>query len=105
MPAQIKAKANTSAQRFGGPHRQMVTVDGKFATGAILSFAHKRARREFDAHVRLADAAGKKNPFTYAQLFKLALSEAWGWAHAIAGGGQGEAPARSVAMFVEQKAA
>ena len=100
MPAhQTAAKANTSTIRFGGSYRQLVTLDGKFVTGAILRFAHARSRIEFDAHVRACAAAGEKNPITYAAIFRRELISAYGWAKAIAGAGQGEAPARAVAQF------
>jgi hypothetical protein len=99
VPAQITAKANTSAQRFGGGYRQLVTTDGKFVTAAIMRHAHRVARIEFDAHVRACAAAGEKNPITYAVIFKRELISAYGWARAIAGAGQGEAPARAVAQF------
>lgn len=103
MTYRITPKANTSTQRFGGSYRQMVTVEGRYVQSAVLSFAHRRARIEFDAFTRLSAADGKGNPFTYAELFKRELINAYGWARAIAGAGQGEAPARAVAMF--QKAA
>lgn len=94
--------ANTSPIRFGGTYRGMVSVEGRYLIGAILKFAHARARIEFNAHTR---ASGEANPISYAVIFKRELRNAWQYAVAIAGAGQGESVARSVAMFAERRAA
>jgi hypothetical protein len=77
-------------------YRDLVTATGRYVPTAIFTFAHYRTRIEFDAHVREAAARGEKNPITYAAIFKRELKSAFGWASAIRGAGQGEAPARAI---------
>lgn len=89
--------------RAANGYRQMVTTDGRFVPGAIIGFAHRRARDEFDAHVHAVGA--RDNPFTYRELLARELTNAWGWAFAIRDAGQGEAPVAAVPMFRDAIAA
>jgi len=83
-------------------YRDLVTLTGQFNVREIMDHAHRKARVELEGHRRVADKFfGGKITFTYAQLFKVELAQAWSWARAIQGAGQGKAPARSVAMFAE----
>jgi hypothetical protein len=80
-------------------YRDMVTTDGRYVLSAISAFAHRRAQREFLAHAIFYSDIKKPNPFTYGELYKRELVNAWGWAFAIKRAGHGEAPVQVVPMW------
>ncbi len=105
-------------------YRDMVTVEGEFNVPEIMRHAHRKARHA--RHIDICCAAARtdiprgtapgdyhlwyaKTAATidrhdldlasYAKLFADELRQAWSWARAIRGAGQGEAPGRAVPMF------
>lgn len=79
-------------------YRDLVTVDGQFVPRAIITLAHRKARREFEAY---------RNPvlFPYARLFREELIALWSLARAMKVAGKGEARTNATPMFVERRAA